>query len=373
VEGSAAPDTAVREGRKKAGNRGRLRPIGLAATIAIISLTAACAGKQAPSVPGGSVLPAPTAKANSVIDSINGADLSHPVEETPEQINQYWTDDQQRNAIPVSPEHGDGSIDAQDLGLNVQVAPASPTENVAGAGTVPNSSAGNVWTRFGATGRTVGRLYYTFGKTPYVCSAAVVSSNSKTIVATAAHCLWNVRSGGWASNVLFIPGDTAGKAPYGRWAGARVYVPSQFWRAAHLDRAGHSTGYGWGYDSGFIRMRPLSGANIQTRLGSQGISFNGYHTNVLVLGYPTAAPFDGKTMRYCAINNMGRVANTYSDWSMPCRMTPGASGGPWLASYKGGVGYVVSATSLVGGGRMYSAFWGTVAYQLYQRADKGLA
>jgi V8-like Glu-specific endopeptidase len=353
----------------------RLRPVGMiAAAVATAALAGAC-GSGTPTNQAANSKPAaasPSPKAGDVLTSINGADLSHPVEETPEQINQYWTDDRLQQAVPATPEGGGEGITARDLGLNVQVAPSTGPSNVASG--VVNSSAGYAWSKVGATGRTVGRLYYTFGKANYVCSGAVVSSKSKTLVATAGHCLWNTRTGGWASNVLFIPGDTAGKAPYGRWAGARLYVPREFWRGAHEDvRTKHSYGSGWAYDHGFIRMKPLNGRNIQTALGSLGISFSGLHSQVLVLGYPTAAPFDGKTMRYCGIANMARDSRTYTDWSLACRMTPGASGGPWIANYRNGTGYVTTTSSVGNGKRLWGAFWGKNAYALYTRADANAA
>lgn len=372
MEGSEAGDTTVRKGHTT-GRRpqfARLRAVGVIA--AVVAFGAACSSTGGSPQAAGSTKPAGVSPSPTpdVLGSINGADLSHPVEESPAQINQYWTDDRQRSARSSSPEGGGDTLDAHDLGLNVKVAPSSAPENLASGVVV--STRGDLWSKAGATGRTVGRLYYTFGRTPYVCSASVVSSNSKTLVATSAHCLWNTISGGWATNVLFIPGDTAGKSPYGRWAGARLYVPSQFWRAAHENARTHqSSGAGWAYDTGFIRMRPLNGRNIQTALGSQGISFDGMHTQVLVLGYPTAAPFDGRTMRYCGTPNTARDRLHYTDWSLACRMTPGSSGGPWLANYRNGVGYVTSATSVGDGKRLWGAFWGQVAYQLYVRANRG--
>ena len=353
----------------------RLRPVGVAAAaLAATALIAACSSSGTPTNQAAGSQPATStsSKAPDVLDSINGADLSHPVEETPEEINQYWTEDRLRQAVPSTPQGGGEGLTASDLGLDVQVQPDGGPSNVASG--VVNSSAGYAWSKVGATGRTVGRLYYKFGNQNFVCSASVVTSRSKTLVATAAHCLWNTVRGGWATSVLFIPGDTAGKAPYGRWAGARLYVPREFWRGAHENpTTKRSYGSGWAYDHGFIRMKPLNGRNIQSALGSLGISFSGLHSQVLVLGYPTAAPFDGRTMRYCGIANMVRDSRTYTDWSLACRMTPGSSGGPWIANYRNGTGYVTTTSSVGDGKRLWGAFWGKVAYALYQRADANAA
>jgi V8-like Glu-specific endopeptidase len=361
----------VRYVKHTAGERSRiarLRPVTAAlAALTAMALLGACGSNNTPST-NQSSKPAAAATTPSVLDSINGADLSHPVEETPEQINAYWTQDRLREAESNEPSGGGEGISAQDLGLDVQIKPDAAPENL--TSTVANSSAGYFWTKVGATGKTVGRIFYTFGKQNFSCSGAVVTSRSKTLVATAGHCVWNTLSMGWAANVLFIPAYNNGQAPYGRWAGARVYAPAEFWRYARQDpKTKHSAGSGWAYDHAFIRMKPLNGQLIQNRLGSLGISFSGLHTNVLVLGYPAAAPFDGKFMRYCGITNMVRDSRTYTDWSLPCRMTPGASGGPWIASYRAGQGYVTATTSVGNGSRLWGAFMGKVAYALYQRAD----
>jgi V8-like Glu-specific endopeptidase len=380
VEGSTSRDTAVRNGRKAAPTedrlRRRMRPAALvAAAVAVVSLGAACSGKaQAPQA-GGSVHPgsgaAQPSASTSVIDSINGADLTHPVEESPAQIEQYWTEDKLQQATPpATPQNGGALVDAGDLGLNVTVEPTGPRD-LAG-GRLADSHSGNKWSMTGASAHDVGRLYYNFGKQPMVCSASIVTSKSKSLVATSGHCIHDPRTGVWATNILFIPGDRNGAAPYGRWTASRIWVTREFYTGAHVDAAGHSAGSGWAYDTAFMKMRPLNGQNIQTKLGSNGISFSGrYHSQMLILGYPTKAPFDGKTMRYCALSAIGRDSRMYSDWTMPCVMTPGASGGPWLTNYRNGAGYLISTSSVSNGKSLFGSFWGKVAYRLWLTADRG--
>lgn len=49
-----------------------------------------------------------------------------------------------------------------------------------------------------------------------------------------------------------------------------------------------------------MRMRPVSGQQIQDALGTPGVAFGLPAEGCMVLGYPAVAPCDGTIMRYAA-------------------------------------------------------------------------
>jgi hypothetical protein len=54
---------------------------------------------------------------------------------------------------------------------------------------------------------------------------------------------------------------------------------------------------------------------------------------VHAFGYPAAGKFKGKDLTYCA---GGIFTDRYNDdltWGLPCTMTGGSSGGPWLSPF----------------------------------------
>ena len=66
-------------------------------------------------------------------------------------------------------------------------------------------------------------------------------------------------------------------------------------------------------------------------VGGQGIGFNlarGLYYNAY--GYPAAPPFNGETLKSCSGTATNDVWGGTQSQSIPCNMTGGSSGGPWL-------------------------------------------
>jgi V8-like Glu-specific endopeptidase len=82
---------------------------------------------------------------------------------------------------------------------------------------------------FGQTS-TVGALF-TLGSSGqlqnHFCTASVVDSPTGNLIVTAAHCMQGVRPG----HVVFVPGYSAGLAPYGLWTVTKV-IEDQPWLAS---------------------------------------------------------------------------------------------------------------------------------------------
>lgn len=300
------------------------------------------------------------------------SDLRSGFNASEQDVNEYWDSERIRNARPEAPSEGEGDAPSRDPLENSYILDPS-TGPVAEVAPDANGSVdtGDEWSRAGLSAQTVGRLYLSKNGEPLVCSAAIVNSDSGSLVATAAHCVWDYAGADeWASNVLFVPGDSGGDAPHGRWAAERMYAPTEFIESAGVNEDGGVVGDGWAYDFAFLRMRPLDGQQIQAALGAQGIAFGEPAEGLLVIGYPTAPPFDGTTMRYCASPSW--VEGAFGTYSIPCSMTPGCSGGPWFTRFdpQTGTGYLVATTSTVGSNVSGSQF-NEVAESLYRQANGG--
>jgi hypothetical protein len=48
------------------------------------------------------------------------------------------------------------------------------------------------------------------------------------------------------------------------------------------------------------------------------------------VGYPAGTPFNGEVLRYCSGGVFSDPYTSGSTWGLPCDMTGGSSGGPWL-------------------------------------------
>jgi hypothetical protein len=228
------------------------------------------------------------------------------------------------------------------------------------ASKVPDSQ---VWSMAGLTRSTTGRLYlFTAGQSRAtefgLCSGTVISSATRNIVVTAAHCMFEARTTAPRRPVVsveFVPGeqDDGSVAPYGVWTSTRFTIdPEWSTHTTSVERNGntYSSGAGLGHDYAFLRMDRQSGRNIQDVTGSQGVAFGAGWTSVWQLGYPTAPPFDGRSERVCS----GPPAGV--DWQVrsnllwhACTMSPGSSGGAYLTHFDptAGAGYVVAVNSVL--------------------------
>jgi V8-like Glu-specific endopeptidase len=99
-----------------------------------------------------------------------------------------------------------------------------------------------------------------------------------------------------------------------------------------------------------------AGRTLTQAVGGQPIAFDRPRGGaVTVLGYPAAPPFTGERLTYCAGALRQDTVGLSSDQGLRCDMTPGSSGGPWLAGFDPvlGRGTLVSVTSF-----MYTAHTG---------------
>lgn len=236
------------------------------------------------------------------------------------------------------------------------------------------SSAGNdgaLWP-YAATAnpnRMVGVLYFDTDPSPSVtsihqCTGTVVNSPNGSTVIVAGHCVWDSVNRRWYTNVQFVPATENGSAPYGVWPVRYMSTTGNYYSSALSadDMAA------------VVVNRDSQGRTLQSRVGSQGISFNQpvgqWRTS---LGYPVTDQrwpgwvSSGKDMYYCQNTDTYYSSGTWAGqmW-LPCRMTGGASGGPWLTGTNTSwIGYLNSVNSNKGyadsrgSGWMFGPYFGT--------------
>ena len=215
---------------------------------------------------------------------------------------------------------------------------------------------------------TVGVLFFTQYGVDYRCSAASIGNSA---IWTAGHCIHrgDNSQNGWSYNVVFAPAYKNGNYPFGVWSASYLTTKGAWFEFGDLR-----------YDMAGAVLNEWNNQTISDVVGSLGFAYNqdsGLHW--LNIGYPSAAPFDGKTQQLCA----GSFA--YADTSVPapfpvamgCDMTQGSSGGPWILNFSGQFGQ----TNFLNGNNSYrysyhpkelfSPYFGSAAKSLFDELIAG--
>jgi V8-like Glu-specific endopeptidase len=252
-------------------------------------------------------------------------------------VQQYWTAERMRNAIPA------------DKTLSGSVAAAKkPAAALAPAQQIPPPYTS-------APTRTNGKVFFSDGGSNYVCSGTAVLSGNKSTVWTAGHCVHDGASG-FHTNWSFVPAYADGSAPYGEWT-ARTLLTTSGW----------ANGGDFSYDNGAAVVN-ANGSALTDVVGGRNIAFNTARNQTYAAhGYPAAPPFNGQRLWVCT------SPLVYDDTSanpptmgIDCDMTGGSSGGGWIAGNS-----VVSVNSYgytTLPNVMFGPYQGSVAQSLYTQA-----
>lgn len=254
--------------------------------------------------------------------------VSEMLTEQVEQLNAFWTLEAQAEAQPIGLElddaamamlaEGDGEFAPEGEEVSEQAHGPEGAGSAAALAWDPqprcpsvNSNIERVPNRAIIPYCPVGKLFMTFDNKRFVGSAWVIGEAS---VFTAGHCLYSHNDGGWADNVLFVPQYHQANEPVGRWAATQM-ASLKGWTAGGSDKYKHDLAI-------FKVDRP-----IRPRTGSLGWLANGPAPQGCItgIGYPAAAPFDGREMWRSTGKYLGGAnpLKAYND------MTGGCSGGPW--------------------------------------------
>ncbi|MGE6630481.1 trypsin-like serine peptidase [Bacillus sp. NPDC077027] len=242
----------------------------------------------------------------------------------------YWTKDRMKKAIPNDPTHSNNDTHPKNNKSSslTEEKPSDISDPVA-----PDSSSDaktNV-----VVPSTAGKVFYSYDRKDYVCSASAINNDYKNLVITAGHCVHGGKDKGWHSNIAFAPAYYNGSLPYGIWN----------WKEARTFNAWINNSH-FSHDQAFFTVYPKT-KNLINTVGGNGLS-TGYgkdQPSVRIFGWPAESPFDGQLPYFC--DGASTSAGLFStDAKMPCDMNGGASGGPWLREIiDENLGYVFAVTS----------------------------
>ncbi|CAF1624662.1 unnamed protein product [Rotaria sp. Silwood1] len=166
-----------------------------------------------------------------------------------------------------------------------------------------------------------------------LCSASVVTAPSKSLVATAAHCLFDDSTRTWHTNWIFVPAYNKRAAPLGIWPARYVTILNAYAPSSASSKNSN-------YDVGFVVVSPVNTRKIAQVTGSQGIKFNAPRNQLTYsAGYPGNIA-NGETMSSCTFQTTAPRCGPsgYVGQALRCSMTQGCSSGPWIVDFIGATG-----------------------------------
>ena len=307
---------------------------------------------------------APMAQGNQPEASPEGY-IASPEGPAPEAAH-VWTREEMANAIPISmPDPGEAALD--ELGPAQGVPTGKPGMT---AGSLPEGAKAFVpqvdainsdlaqaglqgygypapFTRYWNFDsylvhpyRTVGKVFFTQrdGHAPYTARNYVASAATigRYVAWTAGHVVHNghgnppARQWFWSYNFIFVPAYANGASPLQQWPAKQLWTSTSWYFNGQNGQ--------FGRDMGIVKLWPRNGVAVGSVTGWLGLAWNwGVQQHWFSMGYPAAAPFDGRWQWICA------ASYAYSDGRMApptvgigCDMTGGCSGGPWIWRFGSG-------------------------------------
>lgn len=261
-----------------------------------------------------------------------------------------------RAAEPAAPDGEPHFVE----GTAPALAPEGGTEYAASAGPIP-FVASEIEDPSVETIRTHGALFFSDPTGDYGCSGTLVNSDNRSVVWTAAHCVYG--DGAYFTNMVFIPGYEEGRAPYGQWEAERLVVPDS-WIGSEDPMEGNDF-------AAVVLKANSSGAFAGDVVGTRGIAFNQQPTESFQsFGYPALPTtlFDGEHLHSCTSAGSGRILPLMI--AMGCNMKEGSSGGGWVIRGE----YVASNQSIgIRGlrGLAFGPYLGSEALALYDSVRGG--
>ncbi|MGX9885057.1 trypsin-like serine peptidase [Streptomyces sp. NPDC002276] len=221
----------------------------------------------------------------------------------------------------------------------------------------PTGPKTKTWT--GPELKTVGRLFMVnAGGADTWCTATAVTSANRSVVMTAGHCVRRSASPANTNmSMVFVPAYSKGRQPYG----GTVLTPRTFGEEGTNDVAA------------MVVDADRSGRRLTDVVGGTPVAFDrAVGGKISSFGYPATHPQRGEELLRC----VGTEKTENGQRVIPCDMTGGSSGGPWLAGFDEatGKGTLVSVNSALDGftpTKMYGEILGATAKAMYERAGRG--
>jgi hypothetical protein len=255
----------------------------------------------------------------------------------------YWTPERIASARPIEQRKGGAQPKAKP-----------------GGGGGSGATTGASW----ATGindpitRITGKVLFAMGGGNWVCSGSVVDDSRSgiySVVLTAGHCVVDADTGEWATNWLFVPAYdlnptfTCANTALGCWTATALVARREFATAGGFNDEAVQ------HDWGFAVMQgggKTAGANLalDTTVGG-GFALqtgSGVGATMTAIGYPASGKYRGNDLVYCRGTVGTDPLVDGLTYSMPCGMTGGSSGGPWVGDTSQGYNATVRSLNSYG-------------------------
>jgi hypothetical protein len=226
-----------------------------------------------------------------------------------------------------------------------------------GGTTVVNSP----WNGGGVVQTAAGRIYFEMPSNAaqtlwsgYVCSGTVAedATDGRSVIITAAHCVYDDEHKVFARNVLFIPNQDATSGggtdlncsndPMGCWAPSFGVVDTDWTTRTFPDNIPWDYAYYVVGDTGAHTGTAVANPALDITAGDLPVQFTAPATSAFThaLGYSYS---DDPNFMYCAEPLATEGAANW--WLGQCDLSGGSSGGPWMQPVDGGNGPIISVNS----------------------------
>jgi V8-like Glu-specific endopeptidase len=233
------------------------------------------------------------------------------------QTEKFWTPEKLRSARPVVQDVP--KVAAQPQAANPVLTP--------GGDQFGNAQVARPYTS-DFKSRVTGKVFFVNPRDglTYVCSGSVINSTGKSVVATAAHCVFQGGAGQsiWSSNFIFIPSYDNNSRPLGTWNAAQFWIPTTYFNHGN-------DGFTHEDDVATVAISAQGANKITNVVGGLGWvsnnsgTINGWDTH----GYPQEM-YGGQNQLHCIGN--GRDAGGFNGdtylFTNNCVAFGGHSGGP---------------------------------------------
>ena len=218
-----------------------------------------------------------------------------------------------------------------------------------GDGTVTNTR----WTDVGAVQTAAGRIIFSMPGGDYVCSVTAVTDGTtgRSVVLTAAHCVYDDIAKAFSSNAIFIPNQDDGgndgtdldctNDPIGCWSLDHGVVDLNWTTRTFPDNIPWDYGFYVVSDTGAHSGAGGSDA-LDVAAGTLTIDFSMPTTGATATALGYSYSYDPNFM-YCQETMTTNGSTNY--WLDSCDLSGGASGGPWLQPLDAGNGPIISVNS----------------------------
>lgn len=275
-----------------------------------------------------------------------------------QRIIEFWTPERVAQAVPrhfvLDPGTG-----------HFSPSKGKPPGTPGGGGGGGDSSVvtGASWKQGGEIDGASGKVLFAMGGSHYVCSAAVIvdTNTTRSLILTAAHCVYDESNGQFATNWMFIPDYDDQPAPlttsgsfcedttYGCWTASEMAVHSGYTTAGGFNADAVQ------YDFAVVAVGGgghSTTAQLDATVNAQQYSFSAVPTDGTTtghaFGYPAQKRWKGNDLIYCAGPIDTDPLNNDDTYRLnECKLNGGSSGGPWLAPFteSSGSGTVTSVNS----------------------------